>query len=231
MIKNTNFALAIHQLNPWVIHVMAGKKSDPDALSRREQKAATRRKIIKATARMIRDQGIDGTNVNDVMNEVGLTRGSFYAHFDSKEALINEAYVAAMGEGRGLWFNDLEEESIADYMAVLLERYCNPRHRAKPSTGCAMPALGSEIGLLEDNDELKRTFGEELLKSAGLIEARLADEPSIDTDSFPAEDRALALLSGLVGSMVLARAVGSNKLSNKILDATKQQFAEYYSGS
>lgn len=210
---------------------MVAKQADSASMSRQEQKAETRKKIVQATARMIRDQGIDGTNVNDVMNEVGLTRGAFYAHFDSKEALINEAYVAAMGEGRDLWFSGLEHESIADYMSDLLARYCNARHRAKPSTGCAMPALGSEIGLLEDSDELKRTFADELMKSVGLIEARLVEDECIDTDSFPADDRALALISGLVGSMMLARAVGSKKLSNKILDATKQQFADYYSDS
>ena len=196
--------------------------------SRQEAKAETRKQIIEVTARMIREHGIDGANVNDIMKEVGLTRGTFYAHFDSKEQLVEEAYVAAMGEGRSFWFKGLEDKSFDDYLITLLDRYCNTKHRSKPATGCAMPSLGSEIGLLEDDEGLKETFEGELMKSVGLITQRLSEEPELDEEAFPNEDRALALVSGLVGSLVLSRAVANKKLSNRILNATKQQFAEYY---
>ena len=54
-------------------------------------KEASHERIVAAAARAIRRSGYDRTGVADIMKEAGLTPGAFYAHFDSREAMLAEA--------------------------------------------------------------------------------------------------------------------------------------------
>ena len=55
------------------------------------RKEVTHERIVGAAARATRRSGYDGTGVVDIMKEVGLTHGGFYAHFASREAMLVEA--------------------------------------------------------------------------------------------------------------------------------------------
>jgi TetR/AcrR family transcriptional repressor of nem operon len=61
-------------------------------------KEASHERIVQAAARAIRRSGYDGTGVADIMKEAGLTHGAFYAHFDSREAMLAEAADRAGAE-------------------------------------------------------------------------------------------------------------------------------------
>ena len=51
---------------------------------------ATRRRILEVAARAFAEKGYDGTSLNDVIRDAGATKGGFYFHFPSKEALALE---------------------------------------------------------------------------------------------------------------------------------------------
>src|SRR4051812_27742416 len=59
---------------------------------------AAHERIVSAAARAIRRSGYDGTGVADIMKEAGLTHGAFYAHFESREAMLAEAAARACAE-------------------------------------------------------------------------------------------------------------------------------------
>src|ERR671921_2030176 len=63
----------------------AKRRPDPS------RKEATHERIVEAAARAIRRTGYRGTGVADIMKDAGLTHGGFYAHFDSREAMLAEA--------------------------------------------------------------------------------------------------------------------------------------------
>ena len=54
----------------------------------KDQKQATRQRILEAAGRRFKLDGIDGAGVAAVMSDAGLTNGAFYAHFASKEDLV-----------------------------------------------------------------------------------------------------------------------------------------------
>ena len=54
----------------------------------KDQKQATRQRILEAAGRRFKQDGIDGAGVAAVMSDAGLTNGAFYAHFASKEDLV-----------------------------------------------------------------------------------------------------------------------------------------------
>ncbi|MFX8418063.1 helix-turn-helix domain-containing protein, partial [Acinetobacter baumannii] len=57
----------------------------------KEQAAANRERILKAAARLMRERGISGVGVDAVTEAAGLTHGSLYSQFGSKERLAAEA--------------------------------------------------------------------------------------------------------------------------------------------
>ena len=54
----------------------------------KDQKQATRQRIVEAAGRRFKQDGIDGAGVATVMSDAGLTNGAFYGHFRSKEDLV-----------------------------------------------------------------------------------------------------------------------------------------------
>jgi AcrR family transcriptional regulator len=77
-----------------MIIIMRNAKST----ARTAAKKASHERIVSAAARAIRRSGYDGTGVADIMKEAGLTHGSFYAHFASREAMLAEAAGRACAE-------------------------------------------------------------------------------------------------------------------------------------
>jgi TetR/AcrR family transcriptional repressor of nem operon len=53
----------------------------------------TRNRIVEEASYGLRQAGADGISVSDLMKLAGLTHGGFYAHFESREALIIEAFA------------------------------------------------------------------------------------------------------------------------------------------
>ena len=49
--------------------------------------AATRRKLVEATVQLILQQGFTATTVDAICAAAGVTKGSFFHHFENKEAL------------------------------------------------------------------------------------------------------------------------------------------------
>ncbi|MGH8605360.1 MAG: TetR/AcrR family transcriptional regulator, partial [Gammaproteobacteria bacterium] len=111
----------------------------------REEAAKTRHEIVKAASTLLRERGLHGISVAELMSEIGLTHGGFYTHFDSKEALTSEAMEAAFGESVSGWHKVLESAQTKNGFTSLVDLYLTEEHLKDPGTGCAVPALGSEI--------------------------------------------------------------------------------------
>ena len=50
----------------------------------------TKQRIIDAAFRLIAEKGYDAMSIEDIMTEIGKTKGAFYSHFQSKEELLYE---------------------------------------------------------------------------------------------------------------------------------------------
>jgi len=56
----------------------------------------TRERILRAAASLFRQQGYNGTSMQDLAKAVGLTKSSLYHHFPSKDALLLEILEATV---------------------------------------------------------------------------------------------------------------------------------------
>ena len=179
------------------------------------KKEETRERILRAAARAIRKHGYEGVGVADVMKEVGLTHGGFYAHFKSRDALL-----AAAAEQEGVESSEQLSRAIAaakpgQELMALVDAYLSDGHVAAPEQGCAIAAAGSEVP--RQHADVRRVASRRIKDIIGLIERQFPE-----WGKRAAHDKAMAIAATLVGSVVLARAVDDAQLSRSIRKAARE---------
>ena len=111
----------------------------------REHKQETHDRIVRKASVRLREKGAHGIGVADLMKEAGLTHGGFYAHFDSREALVIEAFSYAMDRSMAHWRKAAEQIAPEKRLESTVDSYLTSVHRDDPGRGCALPTLGAEI--------------------------------------------------------------------------------------
>ena len=110
----------------------------------KEHKQETHARIVKKASVRLREKGAHGIGVADLMKEAGLTHGGFYAHFDSREALVIEAFGYAMDRTVEHWRTIAAETPPEKRYSTIINSYVSTVHRNDPGRGCAVPTLGAE---------------------------------------------------------------------------------------
>ena len=178
----------------------------------KEHKQETHAKIVKKAAILLREKGAHGIGVADLMKEAGLTHGGFYAHFDSREALVIEAFAYAMDRSTERWRKIAEQTPPDKRLATIIQSYLTPLHRDDPGHGCAVPALGGEIA--RESPKTRKAFAAKLDQMIDMIGEQIPDLPRK-----AARKQAMATLATMMGALVLARVAGQGEFSDEILGA------------
>jgi AcrR family transcriptional regulator len=167
-------------------------------------KAETRRRIVDEAARRFRRDGIEGTGLVPLMKALGMTHGGFYAHFPSKEALVEASLGAAVDALNEQWQDPLAPEQLRGFLAT----YLSTRHRDNPGEGCPLPSLCAELGLRGQASP-----------ASDALAMRMAQRLQDCTLDGSGADQGLVAVAALVGALSLSRAVADPALSERILDA------------
>ena len=99
----------------------------------KEHKSQTHARIVKRASIKLREKGAHGIGVADLMKEAGLTHGGFYAHFDSRDALVIEAVTHAMDRSTEKW-RKLSAEASPDKKSRM-NAYCALDSTMRASSG------------------------------------------------------------------------------------------------
>jgi TetR/AcrR family transcriptional regulator, transcriptional repressor for nem operon len=181
----------------------------------REHKQETHARIVRKASVRLREKGAHGIGVADLMKEAGLTHGGFYAHFDSREALVIEAFNYAMDRSTDRWRKMAEQTSPEKRFAAIVESYLTTIHRDDPGHGCAVPTLGPEIA--REGPKARRAFAAKLDE---MIEMMADQVPELPRKV--ARAQAIAALSTMAGALVLSRVAGTGEFSDEILGAGRE---------
>src|SRR5258705_9164356 len=111
----------------------------------KEHKQETHGRIVKKASVRLREKGAHGIGVADLMKEAGLTHGGFYAHFDSREALVIEAFGYAMDRSVEHWRKIAAETPPEKRLSTIVDSYVSTGHRDGPRRGCPGPTVGAQI--------------------------------------------------------------------------------------
>jgi TetR/AcrR family transcriptional repressor of nem operon len=176
----------------------------------KEQAAENRERILKAASRLLRERGIFGTGVDALTEAAGMTHGSLYSQFGSKERLVEDAVayaIAAKGQ------EVPEVFAVTEYVSA----YLSAAHRDMPGSGCPLAALCCEMPRQSKGVRERFTAG-----LRGMVR-QLSSRMDSGLTPRQRDDKALATIASLVGALVLARAVNDPKLSDDILRATRRR--------
>jgi TetR/AcrR family transcriptional repressor of nem operon len=176
----------------------------------KEHKFQTHARIVKRASVKLREKGAHGIGVADLMKDAGLTHGGFYAHFDSREALVIEAFTHAMDRSTAHWRKLSEETPVEKRLSTIVNAYLAPTHRDDPGHGCAVPTLGAEIA--RESAKTRRVFSGRMERMIDMLADQLQGMPRK-----AARKQAMAALATMMGSLVMARIAGGGELSDEIL--------------
>ena len=102
----------------------------------KDQKQATRQRILEAAGRRFKRDGIDGAGVATLMSDAGLTNGAFYAHFDSKEDLVANVLADQLRAQR----QSVDAQAAGSGgLEAFIRSYLSPEHRDQSADGCPRP--------------------------------------------------------------------------------------------
>ena len=181
----------------------------------REHKLETHARIVRKASVRLREKGAHGIGVADLMKDAGLTHGGFYAHFDSRDALVVEAFNYAMDRGTERWRKLAETTPPDKRLAVIVDSYLTTVHRDDPGHGCAIPTLGAEIA--RENPKTRKAFAAKLEQMIEMLASQLPDLPRK-----AARKQAMSTIATMMGTLVLARIGGSGEFSDEILAAGRE---------
>jgi TetR/AcrR family transcriptional regulator, transcriptional repressor for nem operon len=176
----------------------------------RKQSAANREKVLDVAGTLFRERGFDGIGVADIMKRAGLTRGGFYGQFASKDDLAAEATARVFGK---TGWQERQTGKADPSFGDVVRGYLSPRHRDDPGTGCLLAALGSDAA--RQSRAVRRAFTDRFRLPIDELRELLPGRSQAAR-----REKALAAMAGLVGAVILSRAVDDPALSDEILEAT-----------
>jgi AcrR family transcriptional regulator len=172
-------------------------------------KDLTRQRIIEVASGQFRAHGVAAAGLAGIMNEAGLTNGAFYAHFKSKEDLVQAVLCNALSR-REQTLRTAAESGKG--LEGLIRDYLSPRHRDDPGHGCPTAAMVAEIA--RHPAETRDAFTGKVGAFIELIAAQ------VGAGSRRARRKtAIAVHGMMVGTLQLARAVNDKRLSDEILES------------
>lgn len=188
-------------------------------LNKLTRKQITHERIVDVAARAIRRAGINGVGVADMMKEAGLTHGGFYAHFESRDALVVEAIRRAWSDN----FAALKEAMAyrvtcgESHFAAFVYAYLHESNLERIECGCVVAALASEIPRMGD------VVRDEACRNVNALVALVRSTLPKNVD--PA--RAEGAVATMVGALQLARVLGGQRGRDLLVQTSKQLVTEF----
>lgn len=171
-----------------------------------EHNDATRERILEVASRLFREHGVAAVGLAKVMGEADLTVGTFYTHFKSKEALVQQVVR------RSLAVRHEELSKVVD-LDTAIRAYLSPEHRDAVGAGCPVAALAPEVA--RHSRATREVLARSLEPSLELLTVLLAKRRGRKVS----QADAAAFFGLLSGTLQLARATPQRAQSDAILDA------------
>jgi len=175
-----------------------------------EHNQATRERILEVASRLFREHGVAAVGLAKIMSEAGLTVGTFYTHFESKEALLRESLLRSLEDRNAA----LAQALRAGELEPAVRAYLSPAHRDAPGSGCVVAALASEVA--RHPRATRQTFAAHVGPSLDVVAACL---PKRRGGKAVSRADAAAFFGLLSGTLQLARATPDRAESDAILEA------------
>jgi TetR/AcrR family transcriptional repressor of nem operon len=184
-----------------------------------QEKQKTHDRIVEIAAQRLRERGLDGIGVADLMKEAGLTVGGFYKHFASREDMVAEAMRLAFGSWEAK--ARAQGKAPADIsMREFAASYMSPQHRDDTGGGCPFAALAADLA--RSGDKCRSIATEQMRVNLKNMEGRMGA-----TGDAQARRKAIIASCLMTGAVGLARISDDEALSDEILETVRAFVTEF----
>jgi TetR/AcrR family transcriptional regulator, lmrAB and yxaGH operons repressor len=183
----------------------------------------TRDRMVRTAIGLFRQQGYDGTGLQEIVERSGAPRGSVYFHFPGGKRQLAQAAVteAGLGIGRGIALALDSHEDVGAAIGAVVEVTAAELERSEFRGGCPIAAVTHDTAA--ESDELRGAcdgaFGywqevfEQRLRRAGRRPAAAREE-------------ALVIVAAIEGGITLSRA----RRDTEALRAVAKRFSREQGG-
>ena len=189
-----------------------------------DHKARSKDRILASAIELFSRYGFDKVSIGEIMRAAKMTHGAFYAHFESKEALFKASFLETLQRSRSarLVKGPLSVKHLTD----LVTHYWNLRELEKNGTPGPESVLFNEAG--NQNAKIKQLFEESYDNLKRMVEVRLAALSKLRQLPFKPDhetisEKARAILSLLVGAVVVAKSISAKEEQRRILESAQNQ--------
>ena len=189
-----------------------------------EQKAETHARIIDTAARSFREHGAESNGIGSVMKELGLTKGGFYRHFDSKDDLFAESVCYAFEKRGARLVATAEAAPKGQGLRAIIEEYLASEHLADPGSACVFTALGPELSR-QPKPVRKRINRAMTAYRDRLLPFVPGRTPNDKLKNFG------ILFPSMAGVMMVARAIDDVETRERMLAGSREFFINSFAGT
>ncbi|HYS54334.1 MAG TPA: TetR/AcrR family transcriptional regulator [Thermoanaerobaculia bacterium] len=185
-----------------------------------DHKEETRERIVLAASRRFRRAGA-GVGIGQLMKTLKMTHGGFYRHFKSKDDLFEAALRKGFEDMRARMLAAIAGAPPGHELEAIIETYLSERHCADAAGGCPVAALASEIA--REPRAVRAAFDRAIQEATAAV-ARFMTGATEDER----RRKAGVLLSGMSGTLAVARAISDDDLRRRILSGARKIYIEAF---
>lgn len=176
----------------------------------KEQSLKNHELILDAACRLFREKGVEAVSIADIMKAEGLTVGGFYKHFDSKEALVAEAFKHVFEQASSKWekISVSRDKEGKDSLSGIVEHYFKKRPMEQT---CPMLSFVSEASKPKVLSTSQDIYTQGVVDLFGQFKNEASNNSKLKSlDDNEAEKKIKILFSAMVGAGMLKRAFGDS---------------------
>ena len=176
----------------------------------KKHKAETRQKILDSAIKLFSTRGFNQVTIDELMQDAGLTRGAFYAHFENKQVVYAKAIIAGARKSR---INQTvpADISLEEWSQELLMGYLSEEHVQQKISPCPLAFLVTDIANSEK--EVKATYTRMFKLLNKTIQAQMVNNAECSKQDI------LATTAMMIGGVAIGRALDDDGMTKQLLES------------
>lgn len=185
--------------------------------TKKGEKEKLRLVILDKAVAYFKKHGRSGAGTEQIMKNIGLTRGALYSHFKSKDYFFAQAIcrdLQNLEEGLARRFQ--QDGLLA--LKKMIEDHLSEQSLVDVGSSCVFTSLSSDMQRCKPAH--RALFEEYMNRIYGMFSTALKNQFPEDSDE-EIQGKAFNLYSALVGTLAMARTMEDARQAHAILDAGK----------
>lgn len=186
----------------------------------KSHKQNTRERILNSAVTLFSRLGYDNVSIDDLMKDAQLTRGAFYAHFESKSDVYFHAIPTAASNAFALAGTKPDLKGKA-WVKQFIQTYLSEDHIDHRSTPCPLAFMVTDVA--NGESKVRSAYTKVFAGFAEILDAQSKDEKKTSSEQM---NKALAISAMMIGSVAIGRALSDNKLRAELLKSSSEIAAQ-----